>query len=214
MSLAFSMDIQPEQELVEALLYKGHELVVNSLKRRWSADADADDHQSPKKIVDLGCGTGLVGGLIREAYEGAILVGVDLSERMVQLSRSRLMKDQVTRVYNDVHQNDALGFLSALRSFSVDAVLAADVFTYIGEIEDVLNAARECLVPGGLLIFTVETTSTGMRLLPSGRFGHSEPYVQMLASRTGMNLVEWKDDVLRMQRGKNVAAAVVILEKQ
>ena len=196
-----------EHDLLETLEYRGHEMTVNSLKRAWTTC----EKKSPI-VIDLGCGTGLVGEQIAK-WKKVNIIGIDLSESMIQQAKYRTM-DGVP-IYSEVHQQDAHGFLRGILAGSIDAIVAADVFIYIGDIDDLLALCVQSLVEGGLVVFTVESTFlTGLRLLPSGRFGHSKAYIEQVASKHGLAVIEWKDDVLRKQRGADVAGASVVLQKQ
>ena len=168
---------------------------------------------SAATIIDLGCGTGLVGQeLASRLSPRPKLTGVDLSPRMVDIARVRTKDDQ--RIYEKVVQADAESFFKDLDEESVDAVVSADVFIYIGELEGVFSAISKVLTGPRLLIFSVETTPKGMTLLPSGRFGHSEEYIKDLAQRTGFDFVLWREGALRQQHGAPVSGAVVVLQKK
>jgi len=202
-----------ESELVDVLKYVGHELVYNSLR-----DA-LPNATSIGTIVDLGCGTGLLGELIATGMPWVAIHGTDLSQRMVDISLERKTGSGGRAVYSTVSNLDASEFLSNFDKASVDCVVASDVFIYIGDVSDVLGECMKCLVKNGLVGFTVESYETteadsGLRLLPSGRFGHSKEYVYQMAEKHGFQVLSWKDAVLRQQAGKNVNGAVVILQKQ
>jgi predicted TPR repeat methyltransferase len=92
------------------------------------------------------------------------------------------------------------------------------VFIYIGDVSLVLNAASKCLVDSGIVVFTVEScdndsSASGMRLLKSGRFGHSKKYIENVSGKNGFKVLTWTDCVLRQQGGIDVKGAVVVLMK-
>lgn len=107
-----------------------------------------------RTIIDFGCGTGLVGPLVRALTEN--LVGVDISENMLAKAAER-------KVYDMVVKSDGVTYLDqvAAGGESVDVIVAADVFIYIGDLDRVFAAASGALTPTGSLVFTVE------ELLPS-----------------------------------------------
>lgn len=201
-----------ETELVDVLHYKGHILLYESLQAMWKLTPISDVNN----IVDLGCGTGLLGELIVNDLPWVELYGVDLSERMVDISRRRKSKAGKT-IYSSVVRADASQYLSSLEKQSIDCVVASDVFIYIGDISAILEESSKCLVQGGLIAFTVEgydniqDSNGGMRLLPSGRFGHSKSYIQKVAKSQGFEVSSWRDCVLRRQGGQDVKGAVVVL---
>jgi predicted TPR repeat methyltransferase len=97
----------------------------------------------------------------------------------------------------------------------------------------VLVGCYRILKPGGWLVFTVEElvdgvigakddvskpgddVISGVRLLPSGRFGHSVQHVKRAAKDSGFSL-EACDPVraLRYQNGQPVPGLTVVLRKQ
>jgi predicted TPR repeat methyltransferase len=241
---------------VEDLQYKGHELVVDAIlsqynwidriMTRLSPPLDEELSHSnnlPVTIVDIGCGTGLLGELLRRRIEQGIsqscslnasgngtssfdnssklqIIGVDLSERMVELSRSRSItlnnhSSTTTFVYDQVIQADGAQFLRSLDVSTVEVITASDVFIYIGALEEIFEECARVLSFGGLLSFTVELSKEenfqGVKLLKSGRFGHSKKHVQQVAKKYGFQMLQWKEAVLRKQGGSDVPGAVVVL---
>ena len=205
-----------ESELVNVLQYQGHSLVYDAfikvLKQQGTSPL------SIKKVVDLGCGTGLLGEIISNEMPWVKVSGVDLSQRMVDISRERKSK-RGTSVYESISNEDAATFLSGLEKESIDTILASDVFIYIGDISKVLEESFRCLVKDACVGFTVEsyeaatTTDNGLRLLPSGRFGHSKSHIKEVAERNGFEVVSWEACVLRQQAHRDVRGAAVILRK-
>ena len=204
-----------ESELVDVLNYVGHELVYNSFRDVLPhSNATAID-----TIIDLGCGTGLLGELIAINMPWVAIHGTDLSQRMVDIALERKTGSGGRSVYSTVSNLDAVEFLASFEEASVDCVVASDVFIYIGDVSNVLDECKKCLVEDGLIGFTVESyeaaaADNGLRLLPSGRFGHSKGYVYQIAAKHGFSVLSWKDAVLRQQSGKDVNGAVVILQKK
>jgi predicted TPR repeat methyltransferase len=206
--------IRFESELVDKLQYRGHVFVYSAMK---AALAELDKAPSSvKSIIDLGCGTGLLGDIISNDMPSATLVGVDLSQRMAEVSRARKTAAGKS-VYSSVIHGDALQYLATLDRNSQDCILASDVFIYIGDISQVLSESSKCLVDSGIVAFTVESlhdsSEFGLRLLKSGRFGHSKKYIQKVADENGFKLLSWDECVLRQQGGADVNGATVVLVK-
>src|SRR3954452_22066229 len=80
------------------LLYRAPELVAETLKRS-DGSSSRDLH-----VLDVGCGTGLCGSLI--APYARRLIGVDLSERMLEQARER-------NVYDELVKRELTAYLSA-----------------------------------------------------------------------------------------------------
>ena len=114
-------------------------------------------------LLDLGCGTGLL-GLCLGRLDGD-LVGVDLSARML---------DQAVPLglYAELRQGDALAELRDTPVARYACIAACDVFIYVGDLSDLIPAAFRALRPGGMLIFSCEETRAdegALRLRASGR---------------------------------------------
>ena len=214
-----------EDELVNDLEYQGHQWVADQVSTALSTMQDTTT------IVDIGCGTGLVGELVQKNCQESnrnqkqqgkspalFILGVDLSERMVALAASRVYQDLPT--YESVDQGDGVEFLLSRPKASVNAIVAADVFIYIGDLEPVLEAGAAVLAPAGVFVFSVELAEEadndkkGMLLLKSGRFGHSQAYVEKVAKKAGLKVTIWDEGALRKQGGATVRGAVVVLKKR
>jgi predicted TPR repeat methyltransferase len=127
------------------------------------------------RILDLGCGTGLLGAAL--AATGAAITGVDLSAEMLQ-------RAEVRGVYAKLIKGDLVEQARLGAAGSFDAVLAADVFVYLGDLAAVYEAVARALAPGGVFAFTVEAADGGeFSLRPKGRYVHSAAYLRALASR-------------------------------
>ena len=162
-----------DHHLVHTLGYRGHERLIDAVLQlgpRQYASA-----------LDLGCGTGLCGPLVRRL--AARVDGVDLSAAMLE-------KASALGVYTElVHADVAEYLLTADRRD--DLVVAADVFIYVGRLEAVFEGVARALVPGGAFCFTVEAAPEGQDvvLLPSLRYAHSAGYLRELAGRFGFDVV-------------------------
>jgi predicted TPR repeat methyltransferase len=153
--------------------------------------------RAPAQVVDLGCGTGLVGAEL--APLGAHLVGIDLSEKMLERAAQ-------TGAYARLVRGDIVEELERIDARSLDAVLAADVFVYLGDLEAIFAAATRSLSPGGVFAFTVEILADGdFALLPSGRYAHSAAYLRRLAA--GGRLLERSLDRIDLRRERERAIA-------
>lgn len=130
------------------------------------------------RIVDLGCGTGLLGSALSGLQ--AELVGIDLSRRMLEHAE-RL------GVYAQLIEGDLVEELRRMPPASAMAVLAADVFVYLGDLRPVFTAVARALAPGGLFAFSVEALAQGdFRIVASGRYAHSREYLCGLAAQFGL----------------------------
>lgn len=157
------------------------------------------------RILDLGCGTGLMGELL--ASDASLLIGVDLSEKMLEQAKQRDIYDEL--ICDDV--------TDSLKQFhNIDFVLAADVFTYIGDLSTIFSDIKIALKPGGLFAFSIEKSygaDNDYQLQTSIRYAHSKAYIQRLAQDNDFQIVSVENTVLRTQHKKPVEGYVFLLSK-
>ncbi|MFQ3612905.1 MAG: methyltransferase domain-containing protein [Cyanobacteriota bacterium] len=192
-----------EQHLLQKLNYQGPQALWNGILAVAEAQGSAPRFE---QALDLGCGTGLVGSLVRPYVQR--LWGVDLSGRMVEMARQKGLYDQLV-------QGDLLELLQRTPE-RYDLILAADVFIYWGDLAQVFPACGRVLTSGGLLAFTVEQGSLSGYALgsTSGRFVHSESYIRQQAERVGLDPVYHQDFTLRREGETGVPGAVWCLRQR
>ncbi|SNS48293.1 class I SAM-dependent DNA methyltransferase [Tropicimonas sediminicola] len=151
------------------------------------------------RVLDLGCGTGLMG---RELRDGALwLEGWDIS---VEMLREAAAKGH----YDALDRRDLSGLEPTGASW--DTITAADVFAYLGSLEQIVAWVAQALRPGGQFAFTVELHE-GLEawvLRPSRRYAHSERYLQQLLSKAGFSC-SISREVLRQDRGRPIEGLVI-----
>ena len=77
--------------------------------------------------------------------------------------------------------------LGRIPAASVHAVLAADVFIYIGDLAAVFAAVVRVLAPRGMFAFSVEGLEGGSyKLQPTGRYAQAPSYLRTLAAQHGL----------------------------
>jgi predicted TPR repeat methyltransferase len=186
-----------DQHLLEELRYS----VPRSLASLVGASGAAPDRS--RRVLDLGCGTGLAGIELRPYAR--TLIGSDLSPRMVARARQR-------EIYDELHVEDLATTLA--RERDVDLIVAADVFLYVGPLEATLAACTTALRPGGLLAFSVErSTGDDVVLQQTLRYAHADSYVLALASAHGLAVERAEPTVLRMDNGEPVSGVLYLLRR-
>lgn len=183
-----------DSHLVGTLKYRGHEALLRPLLqsgRRF------------RSVLDLGCGTGLCGKLLQGRADA--IDGLDVSRAMLEQARG-------TGAYRELVHDELESYLASA-SRQDDLVVAADVFGYLGDLEGVFQSIKRILRPGGLLAFTVEVSPhrEEVKLLPSLRHAHSEPYLRRIASSAGLQWREMRRGMLRQDQDKPVEALYVYL---
>jgi predicted TPR repeat methyltransferase len=83
-------------------------------------------------ILDIGCGTGLAGAWLKDYAKS--LVGVDISEQMVNIARKKML-------YQDIQVKPISQYLNECTS-DFDIVVAADVLSYIGELSEIFDQVK------------------------------------------------------------------------
>jgi predicted TPR repeat methyltransferase len=180
-----------ESHLVNKLRYQMPELIADVVKNHWKNDKN-------KTVMDLGCGTGLFGVEIAGACSR--LVGVDLSPKMVEKAREK-------NVYTELVAADVLAYMKGCLVGVFDLVAAADVFVYIGMLDEIFSESQRVLKSGGLFAFTVEGTpddSKDFMLGATGRYKHSAAYLRRLAKVNGMDEVHFSNEVIRYEQDQPV----------
>ena len=178
-----------DKQLLEDLEYRAPKLIHALFREISPGSAEGLD------ILDAGCGTGLSG--IDFKAHAASLTGVDLSPEMLKLAKAR-------GLYDELHENELAGFMRA-NPGRFDLIVAADVFCYIGDLAESLEAALVTLKSGGCIIFSVEAQSKrGFSLTGSGRYAHKPAYVQKSARTAGFEEIVGRTDTLRMEYGEPV----------
>lgn len=188
-----------DDHLVNVLHYQAPELLRLAIGREMEADDAAWD------VIDLGCGTGLCGHLFRDL--AAHLIGVDLSDGMLEQARKR-------NIYDDLRQGDMKQAL-ADKDNAYDLIIAADVFIYIDDLSDIFGACARALRPGGWFAFTTETTDKEPFYLDiTGRYRHNTEYVRNLASTHRFQINQCHEISTRQQDGNAVAAQLFVLTRR
>ncbi len=155
-------------------------------------------------IVDLGCGTGLCGALLK-AYAGR-LDGVDISPAMLEQAKQKKLYDSLACV--------DIGEFLRRSECCYGLAVAADVFVYIGDLSDIFAAAGKVLKEGGLFAFSVEESEQeDIVLRASRRFAHSPAYLQRTADAHGFVIDEMAREVIRQDNGADVYGYLVVMHR-
>jgi len=162
-------------------------------------------------VLDLGCGTGLIGIVLSDIPKGD-LVGIDVSAKMLDQAATK-------GVYTDLIK-DEIGAYLERNSRLWDTVIAADVFCYFGALEEVFAAIRARMRPGGRFILSVEDleageagNTVGWRLASQGRYKHGADYLSRCAADAGLEQVKFEREILRFEGGAPVVGTVAVFTR-
>jgi predicted TPR repeat methyltransferase len=187
-----------DRHLVETLSYQVPEMLHEAVLACSGPVAGLD-------VIDLGCGTGLVG--LRFRGVGGRLVGVDVSPGMLRQAGRR-------QVYDQLVLDDLVHYLHARRE-PCDVVLAADVFIYLGELTAVFQSVARLLRVGGLFAFSLESTTTADYLLQRNhRYAQSSAYIQRLAGQHGLATALDRPVALRRDGSADAEGRIVVLRTE
>jgi len=189
-----------DEHLVDGLEYRAPD-VLFELVTPLLGDPD---HQVD--VLDLGCGTGLCAHFFKNWSRS--ITGVDLSRKMI-------VKAEERGLYNNLILGDLLEPLSAGKD-SYDLILAADVFIYIGKLENVFMGCAQALRQGGILAFSIELLAEGgsdYNLHAGGRYAQSRKYIERLADRSALSVHTSLETVLRKEKGEAALGIIYVLNK-
>lgn len=162
-------------------------------------------------VLDLGCGTGLMGEAVRQ--EAGLLAGCDVSPRMIERARAKLRSDGGP-LYDKLAVAGLTAFLSSRPDASADLVLAADVFVYLGELRPAFAQTARVLKRGGLFAFTVQShDGEGVVVGVDRRFAHGEVWLRQRLGEAGMSVVSLEPASTRQDRDVAVPGLLVVAER-
>ncbi len=142
------------------------------------------------RVLDIGCGTGLLGELIKNDCN--TLVGIDLSEKMLNVARGKNCYDELVLI-------DGEQYLQKNTDF--DYMFVLDVFCYVGDLSIFVNCMKN-----KTFFFSVERgEDKDFELQINGRYKHSAEYIKCLLS--GIDYI-CEDIVLRVENGQEVAGMI------
>ncbi|KFE36830.1 type 12 methyltransferase [Thioclava atlantica] len=180
-----------ETALLDKLDYRAPELLAGGLTAPYG------------RVLDLGCGTGLMGVELRAGADE--LEGWDISAEMLREAEAK-------GIYDRLEKRD----LSALSPAPArwDLITAADVFAYLGALERIVGWVAQALAPEGRFAFTVEAHegAEAYVLRESRRYAHSEPHLAALLAEAGFE-AHITRAVLRQDRGAPIWGLVVQARK-
>jgi len=188
-----------DQHLVRGLQYTLPRDVANMI-RAWHPDNKVD-------VLDLGCGTGLLGACLGP-MEG-VLVGVELSAAMIQQAHRH-------GVYHKFHQVNLLDALQATPENEYHVIAALDVLVYVGPLDSLAVDAWRILLPGGRFVFSCESgpgDGPDFLLQSTLRFTHSPRYVERVLQQAGFVEINIEERVIRQGVDAPVAGLLVTARK-
>lgn len=185
----------------QSLLNKLHYQTPMRLRELYRAHFPDDKR---KHCLDLGCGTGLAGVELTPYCQQ--LTGIDISEEMLRVAHDK-------EIYQQLLKGDIQSFFESSNTF-YDMMVAADVFTYMGDLEKIFKGCSSQAMDQALFLFSVEDSTTApYQLKPSGRFGHSVAYIQALSHKYSWQTINCTSSQLRQDKGQWIEGKLLLLQK-
>ncbi len=154
--------------------YKGYEFVYILVNKFMN------DKLLQLNILDLGCGTGICGQFLKMHGIGNYIVGIDISNRMLNIARGCLVNG--SPVYNELINMENSVFLQRNQSIKYDVIILAEVLNYVGNFAPILELASKLLNKNGIIICLVrKKNGEGFEFINEGDFfRHSEDYIKSI----------------------------------
>ncbi|HTX74790.1 MAG TPA: methyltransferase domain-containing protein [Terracidiphilus sp.] len=186
-----------DEQMRGALRYEAPERIEEMLAAYLDGRADLE-------VLDLGCGTGLMGALLRRRARR--LTGVDLSAAMSEQARA-------LSVYDAIELAEIHAWLESPGA-CFDLIVSTDCLVYVGDLARVTRLAFARLKPGGWFAYSVEKGEHyPLQLKPTGRYTHHRNHLVETAAAAGLNLIDLKEGFLRSEGGKEVVGWIALLRK-
>jgi SAM-dependent methyltransferase len=111
-----------------------------------------------KRVLDLGCGFGAFCRFATDQGAKSVL-GIDLSEKMLETARQRTKSPAVTYRRGDLDNLD-------LGGETFDIVFSSLAFHYVADFSALAKTIRAALIDGGALVFSIEHPLYAVRTEP------------------------------------------------
>ncbi len=154
-------------------------------------------HSQPRRILDLGCGTGSTTLLLKQAFPYATVTGLDLSPYMLAVAQ-----DKSEHADLEIHWQHGTAEATQFADGSFDLITASLLFheTPPAIAQAILAESRRLLTPGGQILILDGNQQT-LRSLDWLNNIFEEPYIQAYAAgnldawlgKAGFDNVQTKD---------------------
>lgn len=153
-------------------------------------------------IVDLGCGSGLIGEALKTPQNQ--IIGIDLSPKMLALAKKK-------NIYAALVENDITDYLQNNLPPETTLIAAADVFCYLDNPEEIIR-----LCTPHRLIFSIETSAEtpDFTLSETGRYKHNPLYINNILTKHGYTSIIQTPLTLRTEDNKPVDGVIFIARQK
>ncbi len=185
-----------ENSLLNTLKYKTPNLITELIVAK-------NPNIQLGSVLDLGCGTGLIGDEIKKYCSN--LEGIDLSKSMLEKAGAK-------NIYDKLEHKDIVEYLST-QDLDFNYFISTDVFTYVGELSEIFKLIKSRNKSKGKFVFSTEHTDRdGFFLEKSGRYSHSKKYIESLCNKFGYKLSHFETTNLRKDNNKFIIGGLYFLD--
>ncbi|MCQ9207163.1 MAG: malonyl-ACP O-methyltransferase BioC [Omnitrophica bacterium] len=100
-----------------------------------------------KKILDIGCGTGLYTGFLRERFRSSNIKALDISREMIEIAKDKLRESSIEFVVGDAEK--------AKFSENYDLITSNASFQWFDDLGKVLRLYKKLLNEKGIMLFSI-----------------------------------------------------------
>lgn len=145
-------------------------------------------------IIDLGCGSGLIGQAIKNTQNQ--IIGVDISQKMLDMAATK-------KAYSKLIKSGILEFMQTKPQ--ADLIIAADVFGYLGALDNIISTLK-----GYKVCFSIEELNgnENYKISDNGRYKHNPQYIENLLTQNGFQHIKKYNTVLRKENGEDVKGLI------
>jgi len=188
--------IRFEDSLVKNLEYKIPKIITQMILNN-------KQNKSLGSVLDLGCGTGLVGKEIKIKCQ--YLEGIDLSNAMLNQAREK-------GVYDRLVQKDIIDYLTT-KDLNFDYFISTDVFIYVGDLSKIFHLIKSRNKKNGKLAFSIENNGINDFMLEkTGRYSHSTKYIEYLCNKFDYKIIKYEDQIIRKEKNEKIKGSLFLLE--
>jgi predicted TPR repeat methyltransferase len=188
-----------DKHLTQTLQFRVPQLLIKVLEEHNVID----DHKKIS-ILDLGCGSGLLGELLSPF--ASIMIGIDLSKSMLDIAAMKGCYQQT------IHSD----YLNVKHQQFFDLITASDFVPYLGNVSSLFDYCKANLKPQGFFILSYETSDQDSHqdffLDKTLRYKHASLFIQKLLNEHHFNIVHREKAVLRYNHKKPIDGEIVLAQ--
>lgn len=101
-----------------------------------------------KKILDVGCGGGILSESLTKAY--AEVTGIDLCASLIQIAQHHAQKKRLIIDY----QHTSIETFSTEKAETFEVITCLELLEHVPDPQKIIDYCAKCLVPGGYIFFS------------------------------------------------------------